>query len=79
VSLTAILSGIVAIAKAVPVIANQLDKLSEMWITSQLSKYERDKVGLGYERRILMSKIQRCKDDKERKALSLILSRTIKL
>ena len=78
-NLTAIFTGIVAIAKVIPVIANQIDHFTELWITRNIAKLDRDRKSIGYERRVLMSKIQKCESPDERKALSTILSRISKL
>ena len=71
---TAIVSGIFAIAKAVTIIAEYLDKTYELWIDYKLNKIEASKVKHSDKRTALMSAITKASTNEERKALSVILS-----
>jgi hypothetical protein len=57
-----------------PVISKLLDRASEIWTVTQLNKVKVKIDNKSYERRVLVSKIQNCKDDNERKALSNIFN-----
>ena len=78
-SFTAIFSGIIAIAKAIPIVAEKIDDFVQMWATSQITKLERQQNRVRYERRALMSAISKASNDEERKALSITLSRLMGL
>lgn len=78
-SFTAIVSGLIAFAKAVPIIAGYIDKFTELWVTAKVTKLEREQNRIRYERRALMSAISKATNDDERKALSITLTRLMEL
>ena len=73
-NITAIFTGIVAIAKAVPVIASYLDKFYELYIDSQISKIDKYRIEKRDKIKALMKAIIKATTDEERKALSIILN-----
>jgi hypothetical protein len=73
-NITAIFTGIVAIAKAVPVIASYLDKFYEFYIDKQIARIDKYRIEKRDKRKALMKAITKATTDEERKALSIILN-----
>ena len=73
-SVTAIFAGVVAIAKAIPVIAGYIDKFYEFYIDSQISKIDKQSIQKKDKRKALMKAISKATTDEERKALSVVLT-----
>jgi hypothetical protein len=71
---TAIFTGIVAIAQAVPKIADMIDKFYELYIDKQLEKIEKEIFTKRDKRKALMKAISKAQTHEERKALSIILN-----
>lgn len=72
-TITAIFTGIVAIAKAVPVIASYIDKFYDLYIDSQISKIDKNAIEKRDKRKALMKAISKASSDEERQALSVVL------
>jgi hypothetical protein len=72
-SFTAIVSGIFAIAKAVPTVAKYIDQFVDMYTTNQLQKIENEIVTRKQKRSALMRAISKAETNAERKALSKVL------
>jgi transaldolase len=73
-NITAIFTGIVAIAKAVPVIASYIDRFYEFYIDYQISKIDKYRIEKRDKRKALMKAITKAGSDEERKALSIVLN-----
>ncbi len=73
-NIVTIFTGIVAIAKAVPVVANYLDKFYEFYVDYQISKIDKYRIEKRDKRKALMKAITKAETDEERKALSIILN-----
>ena len=74
----AIVSGIFAVAKAVPMIADYIDKFYNLWIDKQLEKIDKYTIDKKEKRAVIMRSITRAKTDAERKTLSIILNDIIR-
>ena len=74
---TVIFTGIVAIAKAVPVIAEFIDKFYQFYVDKQLEKIDKYRIKKRDKRKALMKAIMRAQSNEERQALSLILNDVI--
>lgn len=73
-SFSAIVSGIFAIAKAVPMIAEYIDKFYNLWMDKQIEQIN-DKYKIAYKKRkVILESIKRATTDDERKILSVILN-----
>lgn len=73
-NITAIFTGIVTIAKAVPVVASYIDKFYDMWIDYQIERIDQYRINKKEKRKVLMKQIRDAKTNEERKALSIILA-----
>lgn len=73
-NIVTIFTGIVAIAKAVPVIASYIDKFYDMWIDYQIEKIDQYRIDKKEKRKVLMKQIRDAKTNEERKTLSIILA-----
>ena len=78
-TLSAIFTGIIAIAKAVPKVAEILNKFYDLWIDYQVEQIENKTVIKREKRAVLMRSIKNAKSDQERKALSSVLADINKL
>ena len=73
-SFAAIVSGVFAIAKAVPMIAGYIDKFYALWIDQQIKQVD-DKYKLAYKkRRVILDSIKKANSDDDRKILSIMLA-----
>lgn len=73
-SFSAIVSGIFAIAKAIPMIAEYIDKFYNLWMDKQIEQIN-DKYKIAYKKRkVILESIKRATTDDERKILSVILN-----
>lgn len=75
-SLLAIASGVVAIAKAVPMVKKLLDQITDIWIDYQVSRMDSNQSEIMNERRALAKAIKNAQSDSERIALSRVLSKS---
>jgi hypothetical protein len=73
-SFTAIVSGIFAIAKAIPMVAKYVDMFVDMYTDNQLQKIENEIVTRKQKRSALMVAIRKAETNEERRALSKILN-----
>lgn len=73
-NIVTIFAGIVAIAKAVPVVANYIDMFYNLYIDKQLEKIDKYRIDKKEKRIVLMKAISKATTDEERKALSIILN-----
>lgn len=73
-SFTAIFSGVVAIAKAIPKLTELINKFVDLWVDYQLDKIEQEISTKRTKRLALMSAIKKAESDNERKELSIILA-----
>ena len=71
---SAIFTGIIAIAKAVPKIAEIINQFIDLWVDYQLEKIEQEISSKRSKRLALISAIKKAESDNERKALSIILA-----
>ena len=78
-TLSAIFTGIIAIAKAVPKVAEILNKFYDLWIDYQIEQIENKTVIKTEKRAVLMRSIKNAKSDQKRKALSSVLTDINKL
>lgn len=72
-SITAIFTGLIAIAKAVPKVADLINKFYDLWIDYQIEKIDHYIINKREKRIVLMKQIRDAKTNDERKALSIIL------
>jgi hypothetical protein len=72
-STTAIFIGIIAIAKAVPIVSDWLNKFYDMWVSHQISENQRDEASLNQQRDALVKAISKAQTKEERRALSSTL------
>ncbi len=73
-SITAIFTGIVAIAKAVPKVAELINKFYQFYIDKQIADIDKYRIEKRDKRKALMKAITKAETDEERKALSIVLS-----
>ena len=73
-SFSAIVAGVFAIAKAVPIVAEYIEKFYSMYVTHEIHKIEKTMEAKKQERRALMKAISKADTNEERKALSIILN-----
>lgn len=73
-NVAAIISGIVAIAKAVPKVAAFLDQLYDKYIDYQIERIDQYRIDKREKRSVLMKQIRDAKTNEERKTLSIILA-----
>jgi len=72
-NIIAIFTGIVSIAKAVPVVASYIEKFYDFYIDKQIENIDQYRIENKDKRRVLMKAISEAKSDIERKTLSIIL------
>ena len=70
----AIVSGIFAIAKAVPIVADYIERFVDMYVDLQIAKMQRAFTTKKDKRNALMKAIQKATTDEERISLSIILA-----
>lgn len=73
-SITAIFSGIVTVASAIPQVTNLINKFYGLWIDHQVSKIDTYRINKAEKRTMLMKKISEASTNEERKVLSIILN-----
>ena len=78
-TLSAIFTGIVAVAKAVPKVAEVINKFYDLWIDYQIEQIQGKIIIKREKRAVLMRAIKNAKSNQERKALSSVLSDINKL
>jgi hypothetical protein len=78
-SVSAIFAGIIAIAKAVPKVAELINQFYDLWVDYQLSKIEAIRVEKKHKIAVVIKSIKYAKNDEERKALSSVLADINKL
>ena len=78
-SITAIFTGVVAIAKAIPVVKKWFNELVDMWLDMKIKEVESTHISKQVKRDVLMKKIQGAKNDLELQTLSIILDDINKL
>jgi hypothetical protein len=70
---TAIVSGIFAIAKAIPKVKEMLDSLLDLWLTEKLSRLDKKYGEKDHELRTLVNAVKGAKTNEDRMALSRLL------
>lgn len=78
-SFSAIFAGIIAIAEAVPKVAELINQFQEMWLDYQVSKIDAIRVEKKRKIAVVIKSIKYAKNDEERKALSSVLADINKL
>ena len=73
-SLTAIFTGIIAIANAIPKIALIINKFYDLWIDYNIEKINKRYITKKDKRAVILKAISRAQTDEERKALSILLA-----
>jgi len=73
-SLAAIVAGVFAVAKAVPIVANYIDMFIDLYVDRQIEKLDKYRIDKKEKRATLMKAISKAETDAERKALSIILN-----
>ena len=73
-SITAIFSGVVSIASAIPKITDLINKFYDLWVDHQIKKIEKNNTNIRTQRIALMNAIKNAKTENEIKALSVILA-----
>lgn len=73
-NLLSIFTGVVAIAKAIPVVADTLNKFYQFYIEKQIEDIDKYRIEKRDKRKALMKAITKAESDEERKALSIILN-----
>jgi hypothetical protein len=73
-NITAIFTGIVAIAKAIPKVAEIINKFYQFYIDKQIENIDKYRIEKRDKRKALMKAITKAETDEERKALSIVLS-----
>ena len=73
-SVTAIISGIISIAKAIPVVDKWLDQLSSAYIMKRIDTSRDYLMTTENKRIVLLKTIKNAKDDNERIVLSVMLN-----
>jgi len=69
-----IISAIIAIANALPIINSWIEKLMSAWIDKKIEDIQAPYTDKAKQRRYLMKKISKAQTDEERKMLSVILA-----
>jgi hypothetical protein len=73
-SITAIFTGLITIAKAVPRVADLINQFYDLWIDYQIQKIDQYRINKREKRTVLMKQIRDAQTNEERKALSIILA-----
>lgn len=73
-SITAIFTGLITIAKAVPKVADLINQFYDLWIDYQIQKIDQYRINKREKRTVLMKQIRDAQTNEERKALSIILA-----
>ena len=73
-SITAIFTGLITIAKAVPKVADLINQFYDLWIDYQIERIDQYRINKKEKRTVLMKQIRDAKTNEERKALSIILA-----
>lgn len=73
-SITAIFTGLITIAEAVPKVADLINKFYDLWVDHQIKKIEKNNTNIRTQRMALMKAIKNAKTENEIKALSVILA-----
>ena len=76
---SAIVSTVYAIAKAVPVVAEYIDKFYNIYIDKRINEIDQYNITKEDKRAALMSSIEKAENDETRKALSITLADVSKL
>ena len=76
---SAIVSTVSAIAKAVPIVAEYIDKFYNLYIDKRISEIDQYNITKEDKRTALMTSISKAQNDETRKALSIILTDVSKL
>lgn len=71
--LAAIAGAVISVSRAIPIAAEFLTTLSDMWVSYKVSQIKESQVDEEAKRTSLMSAIQKAKTDVERIALSRVL------
>lgn len=74
-SIGIVIKGLILLIKFIPKASKLMEQLTESWINSEISDIETVIVSASLERKVLISKIQKCRSENERKILSTTLSR----
>lgn len=72
-SIGAVASAIVSVAKAVPIIKDLFDQITEKWLDYQISRMENNREEIRQERQALVRGIKNATSDSERIAFSRLL------
>ena len=78
-SITAIFTGLIAIAKAVPRVAELVNKFYDLWIDYQIEQIKIQYISKKEKRISVLKAIKNAKTKNERKALSILLADINKL
>jgi len=72
-SITAIFTGLIAIAKAVPKVADLINQFYDLWVNYQIEKIDQYRINKREKRFVILKAIRESKTNEERKALSIVL------
>ena len=78
-SFTAIFTGLIAIAKAVPKVAEVINKFYDLWIDYQIEQIDKYRVNKREKRIVVLKAIKNANTNEERKILSNLLTTINKL
>lgn len=70
---SAIIAGLFAVSKAIPVVAEYIDKAWTLWIDHQVKDIESKYHSISMQRKALMTSIAKAENDNDRKVLSIVL------
>ena len=73
-SITAIFTGLITIAEAVPKVADIINQFYDLWIDYQIEKIDQYRINKREKRSVLMKQIRDAQTNEERKTLSIILA-----
>jgi hypothetical protein len=72
-SITAIFTGLITIAKAVPRVADLINQFYDLWVDYQIEKIDQYRINKREKRLVILKAIRESKTNEERKALSIVL------
>lgn len=72
-SITAIFTGLITIAKAVPKVADLINQFYDLWVDYQIEKIDKYRINKRDKRFVILKAIRESKTNEERKALSIVL------